>query len=1238
MSEVANPAVIIGLGGTGKWVLTYLKKSMLDTYGGQIPPTVRLLSFDTTSEKASRDGESQEEDVKVGDIQLESGSEFIYLGGNIEQICRDIRDKNAYPHIGSWLQARSYLQATDSRAFDISGGAGQKRPFGRMAVFFDLQQSIRAQITNKISTAIDDVISANKKRTTVEIYVIASLAGGTGAGMFIDVAHLARWFVAKRIRTGYAIRGFLALHNTFNTVINTSQVQPNAFAAMRELDRFMYVFDQQYPIVYNPNNPDLNTIYGGQHGKLFDNCYLLDATRESMPLDGVPPKYGVYPSIADAITMLLDGTTGETYTQHYVNVNNRIAEVQSRLKQPIYSSLGTFSLILPVEDIITSLAYRFGREVLADHLLNLQMQPNEVGQPQITLVYEGDAKKQAAEFLQRPKSEQGVISTNFIQRTPILVDTRNLHDDVAINEVASLEATELLTWIIPPEGDPTAAELANKVREDLEIRIATKVQPSNVEGDDPVEGCGRVTIGVRDFKEAYLGREVSGHKVGGIYQKALERCRDIHRERYRRLLQEYLTHLLNGPAPANHEYQREKRGKLGLAQAMLNHLSVSYFNEVSAFLDRVKSRRAKDGELQRAQEQASLLRSELENARNKTSFLGTFFKGMHPAVKAQQEYIEAEQAAVDLEVNDLFIEYLQQTTRALRAETETFKATIDRWVNTLAKGLTGEIQDPGLYQHLGNLAARHQSQREEKEQRFQMVREYLTDATYEQAIYASQTEGKFAEVLAGMIWSIEEQAGSPQLALSGFMATGSTLRSGKSATERNADELIKIARRYFEPLREKLNIADRLAEIDSLRLVRKLRDSCAPMIRLDTMHSGGEQDMSYFVCANPGHQGSYFREFDNELRQIGGSARENQRLDSSNPYTCTILATADVFTSAGMHAYITAEREYNQQRGDARLLHIFPAEVNAVHFEQQLPTIREERRRFSYTLTAMMENLEDVRLFMRAYLYRCIRLDAVDTRTSCWRLFTSNSGRRVSGIFDLTPSEPQPKLLQAMETFVFRKADFTNKTRTIDFEQLSRELDQIEQEASGGDLSRQINMFEDLIDQDIDPMRQSRDQDMHDLGSLMQLMINETLENLKARLRNSGAIYDPNATPLIDVRRRGHEQTRQSTQPPVTTQTPVTTQVEQPKDQVEPTPPVGSRPPVAAAPAGDAERLAKLREFYTMLQEGDMTPKGFFKKVGALLEAGDLLGLQEFYTMLQEEDMTEEGFLKRVAKRLNDVG
>ena len=886
MAELAHPSVIIGLGGTGKWVLTYIKKNLLDTYGGAIPPTVRLLSFDTTSEKASRDGEAQEEDVSVGDIQLDSNSEFIYLGGNIKQICVDIRDKNDYPHIGSWLQARTYLQTTDDRAFDISGGAGQKRPFGRMAVFYDLQQNVGAKISNKITSAIDEVISANRQRSTVEIYIIASLAGGTGAGTFIDVAHLARWYAARRIRTGFAIRGFLALHNTFNTVINTSQVQPQAFAALRELDRFMLVFDQNYPIVYNPANPELRTIYGGgdQSGKLFDNCYLLDATRERVPLDGVHPKYGVYPSIADAVTMLLDGATGEAYTQHYINVNNRIANVQSQISKPIYSSLGAYSLILPVEDIITSLSYRFARELLQSHLLDLEERPGEGGQALYILRYEGDARREAATFLQLPQSSSGITNTSLIMRTPNTVDLRNTRDAAYISEIATLAASELLTWIMPPESDSTVEELAKEVRRDLEVQLANRVQPSNIEGDDPIEGCDRVIRGVRDFREEFLGREIDGRRVGGLYQRALERCVEIHRERYRRLLCEYLLTLLNGSNPDNADFQHEKCGRLGRAQALLSHLSISYFNEFVTLLDRVKEWRAKNSGLAEAQESASLRRSEMEEAKSKGSFLGNFFRSLHPAIRAQSDYLESEQRVIDIEINDLFFTFIQQTLRVLQGETDTLKAAIDSWVATLAQGITGEVHDPGLYRYLGTLYRSHTAERDEKQSRFKSVREYVSNEGYEDGIYRAQTSGKFNEALTRMIWSFEEHGGRVQIRLSGYTSLGSSMRSGRGPTERNSEMLLGIARSYFEPLRATLNIADRLAEDDPLRLVRRLRDNCVAMVRLDLMRAGGEQDHTYFVCVHEGNQRAFFNEFRAELRTIG-TARENQMLDSANPYT-----------------------------------------------------------------------------------------------------------------------------------------------------------------------------------------------------------------------------------------------------------------------------------------------------------------------------------------------------------------
>ena len=46
---MARPAIIIGLGGTGQQIVTFLKKELLEIGGGQLPKEVKLLAFDTAS-------------------------------------------------------------------------------------------------------------------------------------------------------------------------------------------------------------------------------------------------------------------------------------------------------------------------------------------------------------------------------------------------------------------------------------------------------------------------------------------------------------------------------------------------------------------------------------------------------------------------------------------------------------------------------------------------------------------------------------------------------------------------------------------------------------------------------------------------------------------------------------------------------------------------------------------------------------------------------------------------------------------------------------------------------------------------------------------------------------------------------------------------------------------------------------------------------------------------------------
>src|SRR5690349_2223334 len=128
--SMARPTLVIGLGGTGQWVLTYLKKDLLESNNGEKPGAVRLLCFDympqagasLDSAQGSRGGEKE---VRVGSVQLENDREFIHLSGNVYQFSEAIRDaakqrfNQEYEHLISWYQSAYWLETLPRGLFAL---------------------------------------------------------------------------------------------------------------------------------------------------------------------------------------------------------------------------------------------------------------------------------------------------------------------------------------------------------------------------------------------------------------------------------------------------------------------------------------------------------------------------------------------------------------------------------------------------------------------------------------------------------------------------------------------------------------------------------------------------------------------------------------------------------------------------------------------------------------------------------------------------------------------------------------------------------------------------------------------------------------------------------------------------------------------------------------------------------------------------------------------------------------
>jgi len=242
-SRVVLPTLVIGLGGTGFQALDRLKgrwKSAWDSDEGDSPrrQLLQLLVIDTVAIEKQFNREHLEH------------ADYFYTAANgptpAEQM---IKNLNRHPAIESWWD---WDESVLPHAF-IDDGAGQVPCVGRL-VFYHRYTQIRREIEKRMEPLV--TIANRMPRGNIEtpgaagvnIFVVASLCGGTGAGMLIDIGLMLKEMYYDRARV-YAI---LAMPSVFSPHLSPAEIwrlKANAYAALKELDYLQSgkKLDIQYP-------------------------------------------------------------------------------------------------------------------------------------------------------------------------------------------------------------------------------------------------------------------------------------------------------------------------------------------------------------------------------------------------------------------------------------------------------------------------------------------------------------------------------------------------------------------------------------------------------------------------------------------------------------------------------------------------------------------------------------------------------------------------------------------------------------------------------------------------------------------------------------------------------------------------------------------------------------------------------------------------------------------------------
>ncbi|MFZ1006901.1 MAG: tubulin-like doman-containing protein, partial [Candidatus Sulfotelmatobacter sp.] len=237
-AQQLSPTLIIGLGGTGGDILLRIRKKFFEKFGSVDEfPIVSYLWFDT--DKNYKDVGAKQYARKV-DF---SGTEEHLLTIEDTGAITGNLDKDIYRNIASWWPTGLNIIPR------LDDGAGQYRPYSRLGLYHHYtrpETSVRQSIVDALAkiqnpASIDKVLHSPKLQrlnyaadldvAKRNVYLIGSLAGGTGSGMFLDMARIVRYLAADAI-----LVGFFATSRFFPHA--KPRMHANTYAALLEWDYY----------------------------------------------------------------------------------------------------------------------------------------------------------------------------------------------------------------------------------------------------------------------------------------------------------------------------------------------------------------------------------------------------------------------------------------------------------------------------------------------------------------------------------------------------------------------------------------------------------------------------------------------------------------------------------------------------------------------------------------------------------------------------------------------------------------------------------------------------------------------------------------------------------------------------------------------------------------------------------------------------------------------------------------
>jgi hypothetical protein len=357
-----KPTVIIGIGGSGGDILLRVRKRFYERYGALAHfPIVSYLWLDT---------DATEKEIGAGilsdQISFTPPEKLMTTMADTTKVTNDL---NQYPHIKQWF----YPGLTKLKT--MTEGAGQIRAYSRLG-FYDHYTKIRNAIENAgvLVRSIENVRVAREKHhleadpNDLQVLVVFSIAGGTGSGMFLDLAFLVKSIFGGA--TNLNTIGYALMPGLFNP--REDRVFANGYAALKELEYYSYEhdFEVEWPDGVQRQIP----------GPPFNYTYLIDRTNYANNSVDFGTREIIFNMVAEnifkdfthsdfagykrGVRVNLDQYLVDLFAFRHLNENRESIIDQKFITR--YSSFGMASITVPANRIEQACAYKLAADVV-DH-------------------------------------------------------------------------------------------------------------------------------------------------------------------------------------------------------------------------------------------------------------------------------------------------------------------------------------------------------------------------------------------------------------------------------------------------------------------------------------------------------------------------------------------------------------------------------------------------------------------------------------------------------------------------------------------------------------------------------------------------------------------------------------------------------------------------------------------------------------------------------------------------------